>query len=458
MKKVLSILMALFLLLSPVQTVFADTVEQVSIGGEIYAQLMPGYSAQLSADVVTDGEDKTVSWSVSGNTSYDTSVSQSGLVTIGLDETAEYVIVTATAMADPSVSNYVELRITYPAVIESITLSPLDAMDAGTSASLYAEVSGSGDYDRTVSWYVGGNTSAGTMVEDGVLYIGEDEMSGSVSVTAVANGDSRISSTMNVTVIPLPEPEPVVTGIAVSGSSRVRAGQSAQYTAKVRGENDYDPSVSWSILGAASSATSISAGGVLTVGLDETAEEIIVVATSNQDASVSKEMAVAIAVVKTKEVKEEETVEKENQKTEATQDFTNGKAETQGKENNTSGGSNSGSGSSSSGSSGSGNTSSSTQTKTEDNKKNETEKKVDEEIEKVIQNIVKDVEDFSKEQKNKEQTKETETKEETKNVSEDGKTVTYDAPVVQVAFLGFMLGLLGIITVSETRKKLAQNE
>lgn len=80
--------------------------------------------------------------------------------------------------------------------------------------------------------------------------------------------------------------EPYITSVTVTGgASTVAPGKTLQYTADVRGGNDYDRSVTWSVNGNNSSDTYIDGNGLLSVGSSETSTALTVIATSCQDTS-----------------------------------------------------------------------------------------------------------------------------------------------------------------------------
>ena len=77
---------------------------------------------------------------------------------------------------------------------------------------------------------------------------------------------------------------------------KVKQGKTEEFKATVIGINKPDQSVKWSVMGAQSEATSITTGGVLSVGADENAEAVIVKAVSVQDTS--KYQTVTVDIVK----------------------------------------------------------------------------------------------------------------------------------------------------------------
>ena len=81
-------------------SVVSVTGDGVENGGAV---VKPGQTIQLYANVIPDydGEDTSVSWAVYGNESNNTFVTEDGLLTIGLDETAEGVFVLASSNSTP---------------------------------------------------------------------------------------------------------------------------------------------------------------------------------------------------------------------------------------------------------------------------------------------------------------------------------------------------------------------
>ena len=79
-----------------------------------------------------------------------------------------------------------------------------------------------------------------------------------------------------------------VDSITIDGDqNRIEAGTSRTYTATVDGENIPDKTVEWDIISDHSEGTTINQEGLLTVAEDETADEIIIEATSRYDDSIS---------------------------------------------------------------------------------------------------------------------------------------------------------------------------
>lgn len=89
--------------------------------------------------------------------------------------------------------------------------------------------------------------------------------------------------------------EPTVTAVTVAPDKVTLAkGETQQFAAAVTGENDPSTDVVWTVEGAASTATTITADGLLTIGENETATSLTVRATSVQDSTKSATAAVTV--------------------------------------------------------------------------------------------------------------------------------------------------------------------
>ncbi len=78
---------------------------------------------------------------------------------------------------------------------------------------------------------------------------------------------------------------PIITGIEIEGNDiSLGVGETHTFVASIKG-TAADKTINWSVDGAASATTTITSGGLLTVGADETAETITVKAASNFDST-----------------------------------------------------------------------------------------------------------------------------------------------------------------------------
>ena len=100
-----------------------------------------------------------------------------------------------------TVNKYFHSYIEDAPTVTNVSVSPETAtVDAGGTAQFAASVSGTGDYDDSVTWTVSGNSSADTTINDGLLTVAEDETAASLTVTATSVGDGTIYDTATVTV------------------------------------------------------------------------------------------------------------------------------------------------------------------------------------------------------------------------------------------------------------------
>ena len=89
--------------------------------------------------------------------------------------------------------------------------------------------------------------------------------------------------------------DPVVTGVTVTPeTATVQQGRTQQFTATVSGNGSIDESVTWILSGNSSSATTISADGLLSVAANETASTLTVTATAKGDSTKSASATVTV--------------------------------------------------------------------------------------------------------------------------------------------------------------------
>jgi uncharacterized protein YjdB len=194
---------------------------------------------------------------------------------VGASETAPSLIVQAASTVDPGKSGAAIITVPPPAV-SSVTVSPGSAtVIRGQTQTFTATVTGTGNPDQTVTWSVLGGGS-GTSISGGVLTVGASETASSLIVRAASTVDTGKSGFAEIIV-------PQVSSVTVNpGSATVSRGQTKTFTAAVTGTGNPAQTVTWSVSGGGS-GTSITSGGVLTVGAGETATSLTVRATSTYD-------------------------------------------------------------------------------------------------------------------------------------------------------------------------------
>ena len=168
------------------------------------------FAAEVRGENLTDA-DKKVSWSVSGNSSEETAISEAGVLSVSLNETAEKLTVTATSAFDESKEATAEITVkeeqTTPGSDKevtsvAITQKPTE-VEKGKTQQFTAQVSGKNltDADKKVNWSVSGNKSSKTVVSAaGLLSVSSDETAEKLTVTATSTLDSSKKDTAEVTV------------------------------------------------------------------------------------------------------------------------------------------------------------------------------------------------------------------------------------------------------------------
>ena len=123
------------------------------------------------------------------------------------------------------------------------------------------------------------------------------------STTGASEGSHTVTFTVDGTVsdsfvLIISGALPTVESVSISPvTAEVQKGGTQEFTAVIEGTNHPAQTVTWEVIGNESSATDIDANGLLTVGAEETAANLIVKGTSTVDASVSGSAAVTVTEV-----------------------------------------------------------------------------------------------------------------------------------------------------------------
>ena len=163
-----------------------------------------GTSHQFTATVTGNMDDKSLIWSVSDGNSAGTVISNEGVLTVGEDESAETLTVTATSNANNKKYDTKTVTVVQEdPVIESVTISPKEiSRYPGTECSFKATVTGT-EADKSVTWSVSNNNSANTVISDtGRLTISPKETAETLTVTVTSVKDPTKSDSATVTVLP----------------------------------------------------------------------------------------------------------------------------------------------------------------------------------------------------------------------------------------------------------------
>ena len=151
-----------------------------------------GTNAVFSASIKAYGPGTdSVTWTVLGANSANTTISSAGVLSVAADETAGTVTVRATSTYDNTI--YGEKRmyiIDEPLSIDSVTIIERDkTVVYGGSYQFSATVLGTANHD--VTWSLTGANKVGTSVSaDGTVTVAADETSSSLILTATSNYDN----------------------------------------------------------------------------------------------------------------------------------------------------------------------------------------------------------------------------------------------------------------------------
>ncbi|MEQ2457554.1 InlB B-repeat-containing protein, partial [Flavonifractor hominis] len=182
------------------------------------ASVQVGATQQFTAEVTGENEpSQAVTWSVEGAQSETTAISDTGLLTVAEDETAETITVTATSVANEKFSGTATVTVT-AAPVETYTLT----VNGGT---------GSGDYEAGALVTVTANAP-----EEGMQFVNwtadgmklEDDTASTLTITMPANA---VTLTANYEAIPVEKFTLTVNG--GTGSGDYEAGALVTVTADV---------------------------------------------------------------------------------------------------------------------------------------------------------------------------------------------------------------------------------
>ena len=179
-----------------VEVTTAGNAEKVNVDG----------SLAFAAEVKLGGNNfssQEVTWSVSGNAKSNTDISDSGVLTVAADETADSLTVKAVSKVDGSVIGTKTVKVVK---VDAITVTPDSATVAvGKTQKFSATVTLNGktaaSVNQGVTWSVSGNAKSGTSIgSDGTLTIASDETAATITVKATSTVDSSVSKSVTVTV------------------------------------------------------------------------------------------------------------------------------------------------------------------------------------------------------------------------------------------------------------------
>ena len=166
-----------------------------------YSNVAKGSTASFTKEIEFYGEDyDAVIWTVSGNTSLDTTINSEGILNVDSSEEAESLTVRATSAQDNTVYGEKVINVLDELVVESVKVRPTELTAVkGGSVWFYETVTGSAPH--TVNWSVSGNNSESTTItSEGNLKVALDETASTLTVTATSTYDDTKSASATVTV------------------------------------------------------------------------------------------------------------------------------------------------------------------------------------------------------------------------------------------------------------------
>ena len=164
--------------------------------------------------------------------------------------------------------------------------------------------------DQNYTVPAGGSNTNFTVQPGENLGVGEH----TATITAEYGNGQIVNATVHFTVLPRPVPPPTIESVLVSPKQlTLEKGSSQQFTAEVEGTGSYNKEVIWSVSGQTSSQTVIGEDGILTVGKDENASVLTVIAAAAGDGEKSDTAIVTVVDPPIPAVEISEVVIKGNQ-------------------------------------------------------------------------------------------------------------------------------------------------
>ncbi|WMT41754.1 hypothetical protein RE628_04495 [Paenibacillus sp. D2_2] len=149
-----------------------------------------GTSVTFKPEVTVGGNAAdTVTWKVSGNTSVKTTISN-GVLNIADDEKVDGTLtVTATSTFDPTKSGTAKVLVVselIPKIIRVTIPDQVDSVKAGTIQQFTANVEVKNNADTSVTWEVENADNVGTIINNGLLMVDENETADELTIKATS--------------------------------------------------------------------------------------------------------------------------------------------------------------------------------------------------------------------------------------------------------------------------------
>lgn len=178
-----------------------DITEPTPTGISVRVFVIDDHHAQMEALVHGPSlVSQAVTWSLTGQTSSDTTLTQDGHLTIGELENADALYVRVESTKHPEIY---AVSAVIPGIINNVVtgISLTAVSVAERRVQLQATVLGKGTFPEGVSWRLEGQTSTNTRVtpagvdnRDGIITIGADEEATGIKVIVTSTGDTAIKA------------------------------------------------------------------------------------------------------------------------------------------------------------------------------------------------------------------------------------------------------------------------
>lgn len=247
-----------------------DPLKEVITGVSISPrdiEVIRGRSVLFSAQITgVNVANRCVHYSISGNTSNNTTIDDNGLLKVATDELSKLIIVRAESDADSSivdsttVTTVVEADAKNPAAITKVEVIPNDVeVGVGMSYQFAAVVRGEMNPPLDVVWKVSGATDPNTRITpNGTLFVGENEKPGLISVEATSVFMPDMFGEADVIIIGKDDPKypdivnqkTVDAVLVIPDAVEVPENTLKIFSAVVIGSNSPSQKVTWKLEGA----------------------------------------------------------------------------------------------------------------------------------------------------------------------------------------------------------------
>jgi hypothetical protein len=190
-------------------TVATPAVTNVTVS-PAEATVFKGATQQFTPTVtVTGGLPQTATWTVNSTT--ESAISATGLLTVAAGETAATLTVTATSTEDATKSGTATVTVA-TAAITGIKVTPATAtVNTGATQKFEADVTATGGLSTDVEWKVTGAKSAETVIDGaGLLSVAAGETAATLTVRATSVADASKYDEATVTVAQMYDCEVIV--------------------------------------------------------------------------------------------------------------------------------------------------------------------------------------------------------------------------------------------------------